>query len=100
MTEKLNILFVLVLLMALGGKCHDDKGSFAEGEFRDLKGLSGCSWVIELNDGTRLEPLNLADFEISPEEGQRVRIQYEEKEEIATNCMVGPVIYILGIKKL
>ena len=36
-----------------------------------MTGLDGCSWMIELNNGTRLEPTNLNDFNINLQENQK-----------------------------
>lgn len=34
------------------------------GILRDLTGLDGCGWIIQLSDSTKLEPINLDDFDI------------------------------------
>jgi len=56
-------------------------------------GLDGCGWVLELNDGSKLEPQNLDDFEIELEEGKKLHIKYE-KVDAGSICMVGDVVKI------
>lgn len=81
---------------------------------RDLTGLDGCGFVLELEDGSRLEPLRvfrcgtpplakeeaddpLLNFEMH--DGQKVRISYTETESPSI-CMVGPVVKITCITAL
>ena len=66
---------------------------------RDLTGLDGCSWVLEKQDGTRLEPINLSQFQnnINLEDGQKVWVKYTEVGA-ASICMVGPTIELADIR--
>ncbi|MEY3237586.1 MAG: hypothetical protein RI883_1687, partial [Bacteroidota bacterium] len=56
-------------------------------------GLDGCGWVLELDNGSKLEPQNLSDFEIELVEGKDVHIRYEEVETFSI-CMVGKIVKI------
>ena len=42
-------------------------------------GLDGCSWMIELNNGTKLEPTNLNDFNINLQENQKIWVVYHTR---------------------
>ncbi len=59
--------------------------------------LDGCKWVIELNNGEKLEPQNIkeflseSDFDSSKE--FKVKIQYYETKS-ASICMIGKTIAI------
>lgn len=80
---------------------------------RDLRGLDGCGFVFELQDGTRLEPLvrfwcgtppvteapadPLKDFEFV--DGKVVTIGYEVTD-MGSVCMVGPVVIINCISEV
>ena len=88
---------------------------FYTGHCSQSTGLDGCGWVFELEDGTRLEPLQqiprcgfgetdeetsvdpLADFEFV--DGKRVFINYEINENMGSYCMVGPIVNITCIRE-
>lgn len=64
-------------------------------ELKDLTGLDGCGFVIELENGDRLEPLNLSDFDIDLKDGRRVWVSYHLTENfIGSLCMVGDLVEI------
>jgi hypothetical protein len=75
---------------------------------RDLTGLDGCGWALELPDGTRLLPEQrvyvqpptqdedpLYYFELRA--GDKVQISYEESK-VFTTCMGGTSVFITCIK--
>lgn len=66
----------------------------------DYTGLSGCSWIIQLQSGERLEPLNLEDFDLNPSDSMLVHITYDVKPTMMSVCMVGKIVEITCIKKL
>ena len=62
-------------------------------KLRNLTGLDGCGWVFELNDGAKLEPVNLSDFQLDLVEGKCFSIAYEDAEAFSI-CMVGKTVSI------
>lgn len=60
----------------------------------DYSHLAGCSWILELPDGERLQPLNLSDFEMEPTDSMLVRVSFSEAEDRAGICMVGKMVFI------
>ena len=64
------------------------------GTLKNLTGFDGCGWVIQLSDSTKLEPINLEDFDIEFEENKSVCIQYHERTDLRSYCMVGKVVEI------
>lgn len=81
---------------------------------RDMRGLDGCGWVFELNDGTRLIPQMimfcgtpplpkemtedpLYQFEYA--DGKQVLINYEIIPDLATVCMSGEFAKITCISE-
>ena len=84
-------LLLLAMVIILGAACSKGSSGCYKGELKDLTGLDGCGWVIELNNGTKLEPVNLSEFESSPSEGQKVCVKYTELNS-ASVCMVGIVV--------
>jgi len=61
---------------------------------KDLTGLDGCGFVLELEDGIRLEPTNLGTFDFQPKDGQKLRVTYDTVDEYYTTCMVGQGVVI------
>jgi hypothetical protein len=56
-------------------------------------GLDGCGWLLQLSDGSSLEPTNLSDFGIELVDNKTVDVSYTEVNMISI-CMVGPVVEI------
>lgn len=83
-----------IILIGLGSckkeeKCPDG----VKGTFKNLTGLDGCGWVIELEDKSVIEPSNLSEFIISPEEGKPIWLSYESAA-LASICMVGEIVVV------
>ncbi|MDG0973923.1 MAG: hypothetical protein P8O07_07155 [Crocinitomicaceae bacterium] len=84
-------LITLLLLACNKNECSDS----VKGELKDLSGLDGCGFVIELGNGNKLEPLNLSDFDFDLIDGNKVWISYHlTTNMIGTTCMVGDIIEI------
>lgn len=66
---------------------------------RDYTGLDGCRWILELEDGQRLEPVNLHELDFEPEDNIQVRVQYTEAEDMMSICMVGRMVNIVCISQ-
>ena len=60
----------------------------------NMTGLDGCSWMIELNNGTKLEPTNLNDFSINLEENKKIWVVYHTAAQMASICMTGEIVTI------
>ncbi|HEY0742826.1 MAG TPA: hypothetical protein VGD40_15255 [Chryseosolibacter sp.] len=80
----------------------------------DLRGLDGCGFVFELEDGTRLEPVRVfyCGTEPMPEipadplhtfdfaAGKKVKISYDISQEIGSICMAGTPAKITCLTEL
>jgi hypothetical protein len=75
-------------------KCENSQ----EGVLRNLTGLDGCGWIIQLTDSTKLEPINLEDFNVELVENKSVCIQYVERIDLGSYCMVGKVVEIVFLE--
>ncbi len=95
--QKLDKLtFIVLSLVLLGiGSCKKEEACDGgmKGTFKDLTGLDGCGWVIELEDKSVIEPSNLSDFMIIPEEDKKIWVSYESAP-LASICMVGEIVII------
>ncbi len=65
----------------------------------DLTGLDGCTWVLTLEDGTRLEPINLKTYIPTPVEGEKVWVSLAPAKNMASICMVGPMVEITCLER-
>ncbi len=66
----------------------------------DYTGLSGCKWVIQLQNGERLEPVNLHEFDLVPADSMIVHITYTEAPTMMSICMVGKIVEVTCITEL
>ena len=89
-------ILVLALVIMTNHSCN--KESECENSHRaklvNMTGLDGCSWMIELNNGTRLEPTNLNDFNINLQDNQKIWIEYHPAPQLASICMAGEIVTI------
>jgi hypothetical protein len=65
-------------------------------KMKNLTGLDGCGWVLELSDGSRMEPINMNDFEVKLVEGKKIYVTYEDFPG-ASICMVGKIVKITSV---
>lgn len=95
MKLKINSIIIALLVITLASSCKNKSicPDAEKGVFKDLSGLDGCSWVIELEDGNKLEPLNLADFDVDLVEDKKLWVTYKE-ESAASICMAGKTVNI------
>jgi hypothetical protein len=110
-----NIIFILVLFACLACDNESPGDCSVAVTVRDLTGLDGCRWVMELNDGSVIQPEipylmcgtppipkeiaedPLYNFELH--DGQRLLISYYETNHVNI-CMVGRTAKITCIKEL
>lgn len=90
--------FALLLMLALlaCSKSNDTSAcpDGVEATFRDLTGLDGCGYVLELKDGSILEVVNLDQLSVTPEEGLKVRVKYNNAPNFASICMAGTLVTV------
>jgi hypothetical protein len=90
------LLFTLFLALSCSKRsCLNSKN----GELKNYTGLDGCGWVIVLEDGTKLEPTNLSEFNIALEEAKKISVSYKSSNNMASICMVGELVEIDCIKE-
>jgi hypothetical protein len=71
----------------------------SEGEKGTLKKLEldGCSWIIELENGDRLQPINLESMNFELNNNKKVTISYEAVDAISI-CMSGKTVELKWIR--
>lgn len=89
MNKVIGILFIAGLFACEKSDCTDA----VKAKFKDMTGLDGCGMMIELNNGGRLEPINLEDFSIVPEDGMKIWVNYHATQG-GSICMAGELVEI------
>lgn len=96
--QLMGLTVVLLLMSAAFISCDKVKEvecvNLQEGILKNLTGLDGCGWIIQLPDSTKLEPINLEDFDVELEADKKVCIRYHERTDLGSYCMVGKVVEI------
>ena len=98
--QKILVLTFIVLTLCINScnkqsECENSHSA----KLVNMTGLDGCSWMIELNDGTKLEPTNLNDFNINLQENQKIWIVYHTAAQMASICMHGEIVTVDCISK-
>jgi hypothetical protein len=57
----------------------------------DMRGLDACTFALQLENGKKLEPINLKAFDVEIIDGQKVCITYHSVEMVSI-CMVGEIV--------
>ncbi|GAB3838379.1 hypothetical protein [Hymenobacter jeollabukensis] len=102
MTRRLLSLLAAVALLPLAFGCQDSQNEpnpdcKTYATIRDLTGLDGCGFVLELADGKRLEPHGELWQKYAKHDGERVTISYVS-EPAAGICMVGEGVKLTCIQ--
>ncbi len=74
----------------------DDNTIEITGEIRRIS-LEGGAWIIQADDSTRYQPLNLG--EQYQEDGLKVHIIAEKKPDRMSFLQIGPIVEIKSIEK-
>ena len=93
--QKILLLSLVVLTLAIYScKKESECENSHSAKLVNMTGLDGCSWMIELNNGTKLEPTNLNDFNINLQENQKIWVVYHTAAQMASICMHGEIVTI------
>lgn len=87
-------------LLALAASCQkadEAPGCGTPATVRNLTGLDGCGYVLQLDGGQRLEPHGALWQGFAKSDGARVTISYEA-EPAASVCMVGTGVKLTCIQ--
>ena len=91
----MNRFYFLLIFLIFLISCSKSNISWTSATIQDLTGLDGCGLLIQLEDQSYLEPINLSDFSSTAtiSDNQKVRVKYQEID-VASTCMVGKIIEI------
>ena len=94
----------LILFVLLFFSCDDKEQTVdcnIKATLKDYTGMDGCKFVLVLENGGVLE---MGDFDEEPNfkfsDGMKVSISYEEMRDMASICMVGPIVRIMCMKTI
>jgi len=105
MKSKVLLMTLLIAAFTLAA-CNSTKSdntqkadkNLTEGVLVDMNNLDGCGWIIKLEDGTKLQPVNINKFDFEPKDGVAVLFRYK-KVDMAGVCMLGQMVELLSIKE-
>jgi hypothetical protein len=94
--------FAVIFILFFSLNCGDEETACdIKATLRDYAGLDGCGFVLVLEEGGVLE---MGAFDEEPDfsfnDGMKVRISYEEMSNMASICMVGPIVRITCMEKI
>ena len=94
--------FAVIFILFFSLNCGDEETDCdIKATLRDYAGLDGCGFVLVLEEGGVLE---MGAFDEEPDfsfnDGMKVRISYEEMSDMASICMVGPIVRITCMEKI
>ena len=90
----IGFIFVMTSFLACEKDSYEDCNHNHQGVLKNFTGLDGCGWIIQLADSSRIEPINLNDFEIELTENKLVCVQFHERTDLGSYCMVGKIVEI------
>ena len=96
-----QLIFILAVFVIPFTACQDDEEILFEevGMVLDFAGAGNCSFIIELENGTKIQPLYYPDgFTFS--QGQRVHVQYTELTNVVPSCDQGIPAEIVFVEEL
>jgi hypothetical protein len=101
MISIIKNIFSFILITLLLFSCKKNECPIAvKGELKDYIGLDGCGFVIILENGDRIEPINLSEFDIELVDNQKIWVDYHINENLSASiCMVGDIVVIDCISK-
>lgn len=65
--------------------------------------LDGCTWILELSNGEKIEPMNYRDFlsveDLEPQQPIKVKVTFNDTKS-PTICMIGRTVAITCLERL
>lgn len=101
MKTLISILIVTLFLNFPG--CQKEEPVISDelqGTVKDYTGLDGCGFIIELDNGEKLEPAEIVDTAFVLYDGQRVLVTFSELKDMGSICMVGKIVRIETIEEM
>ena len=92
------LIFLLVPLLFSCQKDNNTRENAVAAILYNYTGLDGCSWVVDIEDGTGIcEIAGWPDTGFEAEDGKKVWVTYELSDSQISICMVGPRVNITGM---
>lgn len=90
--KKFAVVGIILLSIAYSCETKPCCENSELGIIKDYSGLDGCTFMVELADGEKLQVLNLNDFDVKIEDGNSISISYHEVDAMAGICMAGKMV--------
>jgi hypothetical protein len=97
--KKTLAIMILALMVLAVSSCEKENTKTANATLKNYTGmLDGCGWVIILDDGSKLEPVQFPEG-TTLQDDARVYVEYDPFPT-ASICMVGITAKILKLRYL
>ncbi|QIA08645.1 hypothetical protein [Draconibacterium halophilum] len=93
-TFRIICISIILFISSCDKSDNDNLNDYESGKLRNLTGLDGCGWIIELDDNSKLEPINLEAFDLELVENKEIKFKYQQRDDLGSYCMVGILIEI------
>lgn len=97
---KRTVIYLLFFAVVVAGCQKEEEPAYQEtGIVVDYAGAGNCKFVIELDNGNRIQPRNYPnDFNFA--HGQRVLVEYKKLENVISSCDRGAPCDVLYVEEL
>ncbi|MBO6605679.1 hypothetical protein [Psychroserpens sp.] len=92
--KYINLIIVVGIILMFNSCTQNKCANGVNGQFKNLNGLDGCNFVIELENNEILIPTNLEEFNIEVLDGASVSLTYALQEDVMGICMAGYIVKI------
>lgn len=93
--KKLFVIGIVSIALLSITACNKNNGcpnNSEKGKIRDFTASDSCGYIIQLEDGTKLEATNLSEYPfVTLEEGQLVWVKYKAASGAST-CGLGDIV--------
>ena len=97
--KKTLAIMILVLMVLAVSSCEKEDTKKANATLKNYTGmLDGCGWVVVLDDGSKLEPIQFPEG-VTLQPDARVYVEYDPFPTTSI-CMVGTTVKILKLRYL
>jgi hypothetical protein len=97
--KKIVLIFIAFAVICIGCQEKEEMTFMETGVVVDYAGTDHCSFIIELDNGERIQPLHFPkEFEFV--QGQRVLIDYVKLPNVISTCDKGVACDILNVEEL
>jgi hypothetical protein len=98
--KAIRYLLLFLPVVLLSASCANRTSDLVPATVLDYSEIAGCGYVLQLEDRSMLEPINLQDFDPDPTDGEKVQVRYRLVRDINSICNAGDIVEITEFRKV